>query len=101
MLLLEARKLASPFEEVDECLVEMTQALLERNRGHLSQPGRLRLCFPEGQEGRKIVRGEALPRFPVGRRLFGECLIVDPATTPKRSGKHQALLGGGGASIVI
>ena len=73
----------------------------QRNRGHLSQPGRLCLGFPNRQEGREIAIGEALACLAVGGGLAGKGLIVHPPTTAKGPGKHLALLGGGVAAVAI
>ena len=65
------------------------------NRGHLSQPERLCLGFPNRQECREITVGEALACLAVGGGLAGKGLIVHPPTTAKGPGKHLALLGRG------
>ena len=91
-LLMELGIGSPAFKEVEECLVEMPQGLLQGHTGNLIQPGALRLFLELGEQSRGIARGEALLLLVVGIRSQRESPVVDETSTAKSASKDLFLL---------
>ena len=90
LLFLEGGILGTSLEKVFEGSVQMSQGLLHRHRGNLSQPGVSLLEVR--QLCRKIIVGELLTTLFVGRRAEMQAPVGDKADTAERLSKISSLL---------
>ncbi len=91
-LLLELGVLGPPFKEIQKCLVEVSQGLLQGNRRDLTQPRILRLLLEVCQGERLVFVIEALLLMVEGIRLLAQGPVIEEAATAEGSRKNELLL---------
>lgn len=93
-LLMEYGIVPSSFKEVDERLIQMSQCLLQGDRGNIREPCVAFLLFQVRQGCAQIVVVQTDAILIVGVRSFAQCPIVDEPATPKGLGKYFLLFVG-------
>src|SRR5260221_7935439 len=91
-LLLEGGVLGTSLEEVQKCLIEMSQGLLHRNRRDFIEPGVVGVLLELRQGLREILVIQALLLVIEGVCLLAQSPIVDEATAAESASKNRLFL---------
>ena len=92
-LLLEVRVLGPLGEEVEERRLEVPEALLKRNTGHLIEELQVVLLFPAGEHGAGLEVGDRLALRRPGRAASIQRPVVNQAHATQRPAQKGLLLG--------
>ncbi len=101
VLLVERGIACTPFKEIAERFVQMSERLLRRNTRDLIEPGRFWLVLEDGERGRGLMIANPLLMVVIGIGPQAQRPIVDVAHTAKGPSQHLLLLVGGIASVLV
>ena len=91
-LLLEGGIPGTALEEIEKCLVQMSQCLLQGDRRHLREPGVVSLLLEERQGLTQVLVVQALLFMVEGIRLLAQGPIRDETNTAKSTSQDLFLL---------
>lgn len=101
VLAFESWVLVSPFKEVFECRLLVTQGLLERDAGHIIEPKIFGLFLECGQSGVGLGVSDFFLMLIEGIGTPAKDVIIDKSGTAERLSKQCSLFRGGVETVFV